>query len=79
MDAARFASFISKEIFPGSHLPTHYARTLDIWAQGLQAHRDDVIAAQSEQVYDRYLRYLTGCADMFRNRYIDINQFTLAR
>ena len=22
MDAARFASFISKEIFPGGHLPT---------------------------------------------------------
>ena len=102
MDAARFASFIAKEIFPGGHLPTieavqtqaacagltltrthslqtHYARTLDIWARGLQAHRDEAIAAQSEEVYDRYLRYLTGCADMFRNRYIDIHQFTLAR
>jgi cyclopropane-fatty-acyl-phospholipid synthase len=102
MDAARFASFIAKEIFPGGHLPTieavqtqagsagltltrthslqtHYARTLDIWAQALTAHRDEAIAAQSEEVYDRYLKYLTGCADMFRKRYIDINQFTLAR
>ena len=102
MDAARFASFIAKEIFPGGHLPTieavqtqaasaglevtrtqslqmHYARTLDIWARGLQAHRDEAIAVQSEEVYDRYLKYLIGCADMFRNRYIDINQFTLAK
>jgi cyclopropane-fatty-acyl-phospholipid synthase len=23
------------------------------------------------------MRYLTGCADMFRKGYIDVNQFTL--
>ena len=102
MDAARFASFISKEIFPGGHLPTidavqaqataagltltrtqslqmDYARTLDIWAQELQKHRDEAIATQSEVVYLRYMKYLTGCADMFKRRYIDINQFTLAK
>lgn len=102
MDAARFASFISKEIFPGGHLPTieavqtqaagagldvartqslqpHYARTLDMWAQALEAHRDQAIAAESELVYQRYIKYLTGCADMFRKRYIDVNQFTLAK
>lgn len=31
---------------------------------------------QSQEVYDRYTRYLTGCADMFRVGYIDVNQFT---
>jgi cyclopropane-fatty-acyl-phospholipid synthase len=100
MDAARFAMFIAREIFPGGQLPTigaveqqaaaagfrasrvqslqqHYARTLDIWAQELQAQRDAAIAVQSEQVYDRYMKYLTGCADMFRRGYIDVNQFTL--
>ena len=30
-----------------------------------------------KQVYDRYMKYLTGCADMFRKGYIDVNQFTL--
>ncbi len=35
------------------------------------------IAVQSEEVYDRYMRYLTGCADMFHKGYIDVNQFTL--
>jgi cyclopropane-fatty-acyl-phospholipid synthase len=25
------------------------------------------------------MRYLTGCADMFRRGYIDVNQFTLRK
>ena len=60
-------------------LQPHYARTLDTWAQALGARRDEAIAIQSEEVYDRYMRYLTGCADMFRRGYIDVNQFTLQK
>ena len=60
-------------------LQEHYARTLDLWAAALQAHRDEAIAIQSEQVYDRYMHYLTGCANAFRVGYIDVNQFTLQR
>jgi len=100
MDAARFAMFIAKEIFPGGQLPTigaveehaaaagftvtrvqslqpHYARTLETWADTLGAQREAAIAVQSEEVYDRYMKYLIGCADMFRKGYIDVNQFTL--
>jgi cyclopropane-fatty-acyl-phospholipid synthase len=100
MDAARFAMFIAREIFPGGQLPTigaveehsaaagftvtriqslqpHYARTLDVWARSLGARRDEAIAVQSEEVYERYMKYLAGCADMFRKGYIDVNQFTL--
>jgi cyclopropane-fatty-acyl-phospholipid synthase len=60
-------------------LQQHYARTLDTWARALGGRRDDAIAIQSEEVYDRYMRYLTGCADMFRKGYIDVNQFTLQK
>lgn len=60
-------------------LQLHYARTLDLWAAALQDHRDEAIAIQSEQVYDRYMHYLTGCANAFRVGYIDVNQFTLQR
>jgi cyclopropane-fatty-acyl-phospholipid synthase len=60
-------------------LQLHYARTLDCWAEALQAHRDEAIAVQSEEVYDRYMRYLTGCAKGFRIGYIDVNQFTLKK
>lgn len=57
-------------------LQPHYARTLDCWSAALQAHKDEAIALQSEETYERYMKYLTGCAEMFRIGYIDVNQFT---
>ncbi len=60
-------------------LREHYAKTLDIWADALQKRKDDAIAIQSEEVYDRYMKYLTGCADLFREGYTDICQFTLEK
>lgn len=60
-------------------LQTDFARTLDLWAQALQARRDEAIRIQSEEVYERYVRYLTGCARAFRAGYIDCNQFTLEK
>jgi cyclopropane-fatty-acyl-phospholipid synthase len=60
-------------------LQLHYARTLDHWAEALQAHHREAVEIQSEEVYQRYMRYLTGCANAFRVGYIDVNQFTLAK
>ncbi len=60
-------------------LRLHYARTLDNWSAALEARRDEAIAVQSEEVYDRYMKYLTGCADLFREGYTDVAQFTLAK
>lgn len=60
-------------------LQPHYARTLDCWAEALEAHKDQAIAVQSEEVYDRYMKYLTGCANGFRVGYIDVHQFTLEK
>ncbi len=60
-------------------LQQHYARTLDLWGDALQAREADAIELQSQEVYDRYMRYLTGCADLFRSGYIDVNQFTLQK
>jgi cyclopropane-fatty-acyl-phospholipid synthase len=60
-------------------LQPHYARTLDVWAEALQAHRDEAIKIQSEEVYERYMKYLTGCAELFRTGYTDVNQFTLEK
>jgi cyclopropane-fatty-acyl-phospholipid synthase len=60
-------------------LQPHYAKTLDIWSAALQAHKDEAIAVQSEEVYERYMKYLTGCADAFRIGYTDVNQFTLQK
>lgn len=60
-------------------LQLHYARTLDHWAEALQARHSETVEIQSEEVYQRYMRYLTGCANAFRVGYIDVNQFTLAK
>jgi cyclopropane-fatty-acyl-phospholipid synthase len=60
-------------------LQNDFAKTLDLWAEALQAHKDEAIAIQSEEVYERYMKYLTGCAKAFRMGYIDCNQFTLEK
>jgi cyclopropane-fatty-acyl-phospholipid synthase len=58
-------------------LRPHYARTLDMWAANLRANRERAIAVQSEEVYHRYMRYLTGCADFFRRGICNVGQFTV--
>ncbi|MGA7051843.1 MAG: cyclopropane mycolic acid synthase family methyltransferase [Mycobacterium sp.] len=60
-------------------LQLHYASTLDLWAEALEKHQDEAIEIQSEEVYERYIKYLTGCAKAFRTGYIDVNQFTLEK
>jgi cyclopropane-fatty-acyl-phospholipid synthase len=75
-DHATKAGFAITRIQP---LRLHYARTLDTWAAALQQHKDEAITIQSEEVYDRYMKYLTGCADLFRQGYTDVCQFTLVK
>jgi len=60
-------------------LQLHYARTLEMWAAALEANRDQAIAIQPEQVYDKYMKYLTGCAKLFRQGYTGVDQFTLEK
>jgi len=60
-------------------LQQHYARTLDMWAAKLVANRNEAIAITSPEVYDRYMKYLTGCADFFRRGITNIGQFTLVK
>jgi len=60
-------------------LQQHYARTLDMWAENLAATREEAIAITSPEIYDRYMKYLTGCADFFRRGITNIGQFTLVK
>ena len=57
-------------------LRPHYARTLDTWAANLESKKDEAIAITSEEIYERFLHYLTGCADLFREGYTDVCQYT---
>jgi cyclopropane-fatty-acyl-phospholipid synthase len=60
-------------------LQSDFAKTLDFWAEALEARKDEAAAIQSEEVYERYMKFLTGCAKAFRAGYIDCNQFTLQK
>jgi cyclopropane-fatty-acyl-phospholipid synthase len=57
-------------------LRPHYAKTLDIWSANLESKKDEAIAITSEEIYERYMKYLTGCADLFREGFTDVCQFT---
>jgi cyclopropane-fatty-acyl-phospholipid synthase len=76
LEFSQAAGFACEQI---KMLRPHYARTLDTWAANLRANRDRAIALQSEVVYERYMRYLTGCADFFRRGITDVAQFTLTK
>ena len=76
-DIEKHAAKAGFEITRIQPLRLHYARTLEIWATALEARKDEAIAIQSQEVYDRYMRYLTGCAELFHEGYTDICQFTL--
>jgi cyclopropane-fatty-acyl-phospholipid synthase len=60
-------------------LQPHYARTLAIWADTLRSNRDEAVALVSEDVYDQYMTYLSGCAKAFQLRQAEVNQFTLRK
>lgn len=58
-------------------LGPHYARTLDEWTRRLEAAHDRAVALSSQENYDRYIHYLTGCSTRFADGRIDVVQFTL--
>jgi mycolic acid methyltransferase MmaA1 len=76
VDNARAAGFSVEHT---QTMQQHYARTLDTWAANLEANRDRAIAIQSEEVYDKYLHYLTGCAERFHRGLCNVAQFTLTK
>ncbi len=73
---AEAAGFRVTQVQP---LRPHYARTLDAWAANLRAAREQAVALTSEEVYDTYVHYLTGCARYFRSGHLDVVQFTCCK
>ena len=73
---AEAAGFRVERVHP---LSTNYARTLDLWADNLQASRQRAIELTSEEVYETYMQYLRGCARYFRSGHLDVVQFTCCK
>ncbi|MCE9592166.1 MAG: class I SAM-dependent methyltransferase [Planctomycetes bacterium] len=72
-EAAGFRVALTQSLRP------HYALTLDHWARNLEAAKAEAIRLTSPEVFDLYMRYLTGCAAHFRSGHLDVMQFTLCR
>ncbi|TQM26394.1 cyclopropane mycolic acid synthase family methyltransferase [Nocardia bhagyanarayanae] len=76
LDYARAAGF---DVERAHSLGPNYVTTLEHWANALEKHRDEAIAVTSEEIYDTYSKYLSGCGRFFRDGYIDVVQFSLAK
>ena len=76
VDNARASGFSVDDV---QYLQPHYARTLDMWAANLRGNRERAVAIQSEEVYERFMRYLTGCADLFRRGISNVAQYALTK
>ena len=69
----------------GFHITRHhmighnYVRTLDTWAKALESHKDEAIELKGEDVYNTFMKYLTGCRELFRDGYTDVCQFTMEK
>jgi cyclopropane-fatty-acyl-phospholipid synthase len=57
-------------------LQEHYIRTLRTWADTLEAQKVPVLEVTTEEVYDRYMKYLRGCQHYFTDEMIDRNLVT---
>ena len=77
--AKRYAEAAGFKVTRMHSLQMHYARTLDQWAVNLEAAKEKAIAIASQDVYDTYMHYLTGCARYFRSTHLDLIQFTLCK
>jgi cyclopropane-fatty-acyl-phospholipid synthase len=78
-DVAEFSKNAGFSLEETQLMNPHYKKTLDIWAANLAAHHDEAVAATSQEVYERYERYLTGCADFFRRGIAEVGQFTFTK
>ncbi|MBV8293269.1 MAG: class I SAM-dependent methyltransferase, partial [Mycobacterium sp.] len=67
------AGFIVPE--PLSLRPS-YIKTLHQWGDALEANRDKAIEIASEEVYERYMKYLRGCEHYFADEVLDVSLVT---
>jgi cyclopropane-fatty-acyl-phospholipid synthase len=78
-DVIEFSGAAGFKVEHRDDLSRDYVRTLDTWAKALEANRDKAIEVTSEEVYDRYMKYLVGCSDFFNRNVSYVGQFTLVK
>ncbi|WP_172798289.1 cyclopropane mycolic acid synthase family methyltransferase [Mycobacterium sp. GA-1285] len=78
-DVYEFAGNAGFTVADFDDMTPHYVRTLNTWAEKLEAAKDQAVAATSQEVYDRYMKYLRGCSDFFQRNVSYVGQFTLSK
>ncbi|MUL76370.1 cyclopropane mycolic acid synthase family methyltransferase [Mycolicibacterium sp. CBMA 226] len=57
-------------------LRPHYIRTLNIWGNSLETNHERAVEVQSEDVYQRFMKYLRGCERYFTEGLLDVTLAT---
>ena len=57
-------------------LRPHYIKTLHIWGDTLESNKDEAIEITSEEVFNRYMKYLRGCEFYFADEILDVSLVT---
>jgi cyclopropane-fatty-acyl-phospholipid synthase len=57
-------------------LRPHYIRTLRIWGDALEANKAKAIEITSEEVFERYIKYLRGAEYYFTDEVLDVSLVT---
>jgi cyclopropane-fatty-acyl-phospholipid synthase len=78
-DVIEFSTAAGFSVEKRDDLTPDYVRTLATWAEKLEEHHDEAVAVTSQEVYDRYMKYLLGCADFFNRNVSYVGQFTLVK
>jgi cyclopropane-fatty-acyl-phospholipid synthase len=78
-DVVEYSTAAGFSVAGRQDLTSDYVRTLDTWTDRLAAARDQAIAVTSTEVYERYMKYLTGCSDFFQRNICEVGQFTLVK
>jgi cyclopropane-fatty-acyl-phospholipid synthase len=78
-DVIEFSTAAGFSVEKQDDLTPDYVRTLATWAEALEAHHDEAVAVTSQEVYDRYMKYLLGCSDFFNRNVSYVGQFTLVK
>jgi cyclopropane-fatty-acyl-phospholipid synthase len=78
-DVIEFSTNAGFTVEKQDDLTPDYVRTLATWAEALEAHHDEAVAVTSEEVYERYMKYLLGCSDFFNRNVSYVAQFTLVK
>lgn len=60
-------------------LRPHYIRTLNMWGNALEANHERAVDVQSEEVYQRFMKYLRGCERYFTEGLLDVTLATYCK